>query len=188
MNLLTIKLINVTKKYRKHYVFRNFNLSIDNQRVNFLVSPNGTGKSTLIKIILRLIKFKGIVETNIISYSYCPEKVVLPDFLRVIDFLKLFNIDIIKTHELLDKFKINKDLTISSLSKGMHQKILIIQSLAVDSDSYFFDEPLSGLDKNSESIFINEVNKLYKLGKMIVISSHYIERYQQLNKRIIELG
>lgn len=187
MKLLTIELYNISKKYSRNVVFNNFHLLINNEKVNFLISPNGKGKSTLIKIMLRIISFNGNVFTNCKTFSYCPEKVILPDYVKVIDFLNLFNLDINDALVLLDKFKVDPKLKIKSLSKGMHQKIIIIQCLTTNVDAYFFDEPLNGLDYESENIFIEEIQKLQKKGKMIVIASHYLERYKTLLCNVVEL-
>ena len=187
MKLLTIKLSNVCKKYNKIVVLDNLNVIFDNKKVNFILSPNGMGKTTLIKVILNLTTYNGKISTNCNSFAYCPEKILLPDFIKVINFLYLFNVDKIHTQYLLNKFKLDPNLLIKKLSKGMHQKLLLIQCLAVNVDAYFFDEPLNGLDEESEKVFINEIYRLYSNNKLIVISSHYIERYKMLNCNIFRL-
>ena len=122
MNLLKIKIDKLTKKYGKKIVYQNLNLTINNEKINFLVSPNGTGKSTLIKCILNLITYNGSITSNLLLYAYCPEKVQLPEFLKVKDFLNLFDVNFDKVKELLKKFKINEQLLFRNLSKGMNQK------------------------------------------------------------------
>lgn len=188
MKLLKISINNLTKKYGKKIVFEDFNLMIDNSRINFLISPNGVGKSTLIKCILKLTHYKGNITNDCQKVSYCPEKVTLPSFLRVREFLKLFDIKDEKIEYYLKMFKIDPKARISELSKGMHQKLIIIQTIAVDVDGYFFDEPLNGLDTTSEKILIEELRKLYKLNKLIVIASHYLEKFKILPHNIIELN
>ena len=160
MKLLTIELNNVSKKYRNKIVFNNLNLTMDNNKVNFLVSPNGVGKSTLIKMMLGLIVYKGTISTNCKSYAYCPEKVILPNFIKVIDFISLFDLNKEEALILLKKFNVDSELKISNLSKGMHQKIILVQCLISNVDAYFFDEPLNGLDEESEKIFIEEIKNV----------------------------
>ena len=187
MKLLTIELYDVSKKYRHNVVLSNLNLLINNKKINFLISPNGKGKTTLIKIMLKLISYSGKVITNCKTFAYCPERVILPDYITVIDFLKFFDINEEHALLLLKKFNVKTDSKIRTLSKGMHQKILIVQCLTTNVDAYFFDEPLNGLDYESEKIFVEEVHKLHKKGKMIVIASHYIEKYHLLQNNIINL-
>lgn len=186
--LLEIRTINLTKKYRNNVVLKNLNLNFSNDKINFLVSANGSGKSTLIKCILNLTKYKGKIITNCKVKSYCPEKINLPDFITIKYFLSLFNIDHQKANILLNKFNLKSDLKVSQLSKGMHQKILIIQCLCKEADAYLFDEPLNGLDLNSKLILIDEINKLYKRKKLIIISSHHIEHYKHLEINICNLS
>ncbi len=187
MKLFKINIIDMTKKYGKKTIFQNFNLTIDNSKINFLISPNGVGKSTLIKTILKLTNYKGIINRNYNKVAYCPEKVILPSFLKVIEFLKLFDIKEDKIEYYLTKFKINPTARIGELSKGMHQKLIIIQTIAVDVDGYFFDEPLNGLDSESQLVLIDELYKLYKLKKLIVITSHYLDKFDTLPYNVIEL-
>ena len=74
------------------------------------------------------------------------------------------------------------------LSKGMQQKVLIIQSLIHNADLYIFDEPLSGLDDQTKERFVNEIKKLRKNSKLIVISTHSLKEYRLRVKNVIEMG
>jgi ABC-type multidrug transport system ATPase subunit len=69
----------------------------------------------------------------------------------------------------------------------MHQKLIIIQAIAAEADGYFFDEPLNGLDFQSEQIFIEELFNLSKKHKLIVIASHYLEKYSSLPCNVINI-
>jgi ABC-type multidrug transport system ATPase subunit len=84
--------------------------------------------------------------------------------------------------------KENIDKDIINLSKGMRQKVLIIQNLMVDSDCYIFDEPLSGLDPISQNIFMDEINKLFDNKKLIIIITHFPNQYNFNNKLIIDFN
>ena len=70
-----------------------------------------------------------------------------------------------------------KNTPIIKLSKGTKQKILIIQSLIKECDVYIFDEPLNGLDDNMQGVFVDELKKLKKLNKLILIITHNINAY-----------
>lgn len=184
---LEIKFINVKKRYNKIWIFNGYNGLLDNSKINFLVAQNGVGKSTLIKMILNIINYKGLIETNIKTKSYVPEKINLPDYISVENFFKLISLNEDKKEELILKFKINKKKMIKELSKGMKQKILLIQAISKDVEGYFFDEPLNGLDDRSIEIFINEIFKLYKNNKFILIATHQIKRFENLPINIIRL-
>jgi ABC-2 type transport system ATP-binding protein len=74
---------------------------------------------------------------------------------------------------------------ISSYSKGMKQKLLIISSLLHDPDILFFDEPMSGLDANSVMVFKEIMSSLAAQGKTIFYSSHIMDVVEKISSRII---
>lgn len=77
---------------------------------------------------------------------------------------------------------------ISSYTKGMRQKLLIISSLIHNPDILFLDEPLSGLDANSVLVFKEVLSKLASEGKTIFYSSHIMEVVEKISSRIILLN
>jgi ABC-2 type transport system ATP-binding protein len=74
---------------------------------------------------------------------------------------------------------------ISSFSKGMKQKVLIIASLIHNPDILFLDEPLSGLDANSVMVFKEVLAGLAAQGKTIFYSSHIMDVVEKLSNRIV---
>ena len=189
--MISINITNLTKKYRvglkKQLVLKDINLFITSEKCNFLLGYNGSGKSTLIKCILNHVDYQGKIENNGKKVSYAPEKIVLPDFITVYTFLeqylrikKMYNDEGIKClKHYINLFKLNDHLykNIHQLSKGNKQKINLIQALIINSDIYIFDEPLSGLDNEIKDVFINEIKRLKKLKKLIVISTHSLKDF-----------
>lgn len=188
MSLLKMDIINLTKKYHNRFVYHDFCYYLDNKTINFLKSPNGSGKSTLIKCILNLISYKGMIETNISTFAYMPERIIVPEFIKVYKFLELLNIDMNKAKQLLREFKVNENKYIYELSKGMRQKILLVQALSTISEGYIFDEPLNGLDDDSIEVFKRSVYSLYEENKFILISTHQLEKFDFDNMKVIKLG
>ena len=197
--MISINICNVSKKYRvgfkKQLVLKDINLCITSDKCNFLLGYNGSGKSTLIKCILNHVDDEGKIEKNTKKVSYAPEKVVFPDFITVYTFLLEYiklrkmngEIGIKKLNYYIDLFKLRNHLlkNIHQLSKGNKQKINLIQALIIESDIYIFDEPLSGLDDEIKEIFIEEVKKLRKLKKLIIISTHSLKEFNFKVKRLI---
>ena len=189
-----IKCSNVVKQYNDNIVLNNFNFTFTNSYINFLQGANGTGKTTLILCILDFLKYKGVIRHNMKKLLFQPEKVVLPDYITVKTYLNI----ILKYHkqnclyaeELIKKFNMNDKLEkdIITLSKGMKQKVLLIQTLMVESDCYIFDEPLSGLDPLSQEKFIDEIKKLFNNKKLVIIITHFPEHYNLENKLIIDFN
>jgi len=76
---------------------------------------------------------------------------------------------------------------LSSYSKGMRQKILIVAALLHNPDLLIFDEPLSGLDVTTALIFRNLVSSLAAKGKMILYSSHVLEVVEKICSEVVIL-
>ena len=190
-----IECCNITKKFGHNLVIDRFNYLFNNQNINFITGSNGCGNSTLISCILEFLRFDGIITSNVKKIAYQPEKVILPDYIKTKDYLLLIS----RIHkqdcekridELIRLFGleaiINKDLI--KLSKGMRQKVLLIQTLMIDAGAYIFDEPLNGLDPLSQKKFMEELNKLYQTQKMIIIVTHFIDQYTLEPKKIVNLN
>ena len=144
-----IEIIDYYKKYRNNNVFNNINISFEKGKSYLLIGSNGSGKSTIIKSILGLVKYKGTIIKRVDKFGYVPEKTIIPlnltvyEFLSEVSLLKGLEGDINKViDEELLRWNIysKKHKLIKTLSKGMMQKVAIIQSLLIDNDVYFFDE------------------------------------------------
>lgn len=193
-----INITNLSKKYRNLVVFNDLTITFVSGDMIFLVGNNGSGKSTFIKCLLKLIKYEGNVEDQNISYSYCPEKLIFPDYLTIGDFLSLFgkvkNIDkeslSVKLDYYYNKFNLREHLDkyLIKLSKGTKQKLLIILTLMVDADVYIFDEPLNGLDRTTRRTFYEELRKLHQTSKIVIISTHHLSSYRFKNRKVIDFN
>ena len=185
MNLNIIEINNSVKKYGKTKVLDVNHFCFLHHHTYLLIGANGAGKSTLLKLIIGLIKpSSGVIDLNVSKLAYVPERFTFPENIKVYDFLdKLCKV---KTKEkmedkinyLLDWWKIDRNKKISNLSKGMKQKLLIMQAIILEVDLYIFDEPLNGLDIDAQNDFLNVLKHLKKLGKTIIVCTHYDKYYE----------
>lgn len=189
-----IRINNLSKSYAENLVLDSINCVLNSSKVYFLTSGNGSGKTTFFNCLLREISFDGKIIDQDLIYSYLPDKVKLPIYVKVIDFITMFldnnNIEINnKISYYFELFKISKyrNYYVNQLSKGSKQKVLIILTLLSVADVYLFDEPLTGLDYNSRLIFMEEVKSLQSNNKIVVIASHYYDEYKLSNKEVINL-
>lgn len=180
-----IKLKKVTKKYNNNLILDIESFNFEKGKSYMIVGNNGSGKSTLIKCILGINKINsGSVIINTKNIGYVPERYYFPDFCSIEKFLssilELYSQenkdDLINYY--CDLFSINKKKKLSKLSKGMSQKVLIIQALIHNPDLLIFDEPLNGLDPMSQKKFLHIVDELKEKGKTIIITTHYPSFYQ----------
>lgn len=202
--MITIR--NLSKTYGTKTVLRDINLDIFKGEIIGYIGPNGAGKSTTVKIMLGLIEqFSGeikILGENIQGdnnykrkIGYVPETAEVYENLTAREYLtfvgELYGMSYEdadgKAEKLMDLFGIKNvyDARLSSYSKGMKQKVLIISSLINDPDILFLDEPLSGMDANSVMVFKEVLAELARDGKTIFYLSHIMEVVEKLSNRII---
>lgn len=202
--IITIR--NLSKSFGTKTVLKNINLDIFKGEIIGYIGPNGAGKSTTVKIMLGLIgEFSGEIKIlgkdirGDINYKgkigYVPETAEIYENLTAREYLTFIgelygmayeDVDR-KSEKLMGLFGIKDvyDARLSSYSKGMKQKVLIISSLINDPDILFLDEPLSGMDANSVMVFKEVLAELAKDGKTIFYSSHIMEVVEKLSNRII---
>jgi len=206
--VLSIK--DLTMSYGSKKVLNGIDLEVHRGEIIGYIGPNGAGKSTTVKIMLGLIEgYKGKVEvfgedisTGTYTYKrkigYVPENAEVYDNLTASEYLtlmgELYGLDQKfaehKAYSLMTYFGMEKVFhsRISSYSKGMKQKVLIISSLLHDPDLLFWDEPLSGLDANSMMIIKEILIQLANQGKTIFYSSHIMDVVEKISSRIILLA
>lgn len=190
-------------------VLNEVNLDVYQGQVIGYIGPNGAGKSTTVKIMLGLIEnYMGKVEifgqdiaagdhTYKRKIGYVPENADIYDNLTASEYLtfigEIYGLDKEeagrKGEALMREFGMENvfHTRISSFSKGMRQKVLIISSLLHDPDLLFFDEPLNGLDANSVMIIKEILAQLSEQGKTIFYSSHIMDVVEKISNRIVLL-
>ncbi|HHX00410.1 MAG TPA: ABC transporter ATP-binding protein [Acholeplasmataceae bacterium] len=188
-----INLINLSKSYRNP-VINNISYSFIKGKTYLLVGENGSGKTTLIKLIMGFISpTSGKIEKLTKSISYVPDNLSFPDFLNVNEFLinlgNIYGLNNISDEitDLANDWELDCSLKLSELSKGMRQKVLIIQAFLKAGDVYIFDEPLNGLDKKMQELLSKKIKVLKNEGKTIIIISHQINIFSSLIDVILEI-
>lgn len=203
--IITIR--GLEKSFGDKKVLKGIDLDIYSGQIIGYIGPNGAGKSTTVKIMLGLIgKYAG--EINIFGRNisdgnaeykkkigYVPETADIYDNLTGREYLtfigELYGLDHDEADEkamrLMELFGLKEvyDSRISSYSKGMRQKAVIVSSLLNNPDILFLDEPLSGMDANSVMVFKEVLTELASKGKTIFYSSHIMEVVEKISSRII---
>ncbi|MBN2605380.1 MAG: ATP-binding cassette domain-containing protein [Bacilli bacterium] len=162
------------------------------ERITLLVGKNGSGKSTIMKSLAKLIHYQGYINANPYQISYMCEQPNFPHDVNVMRFIQLLNNvssnprndayinHLLSTFQLFDK----KDSILSELSKGMKAKVNLVQCLMTKADIYLLDEPLSGLDSES----VNRLkDHILNSEKQFIISTHLLDDFKSLNPKVIEL-
>ena len=205
-----LSITDLTMSYGGKQVLKGIDLEVIKGEIIGYIGPNGAGKSTTVKIMLGLIEgYRGKIEIfgqDIAKgdhaykrkIGYVPENADVYDNLTACEYLsftgELYGLD--QKHAEQKAFKLMKEFgleyvfhnRISSYSKGMKQRVLIISSLLHDPDLLFLDEPLSGLDANSMMIIKEMLSLLAAKGKTIFYSSHIMDVVEKISSRIILLA
>lgn len=205
---------NLTKVYRdfwgrqKKTALRALNLKINRGEIFGLLGPNGSGKTTTIKLLLGLLfptdgdaLVFGQPAVNVAKnerIGYLPEESYLYRFLNAeetLDFYgRLFNMtpDVRnkRAGELIEMvgLKADKKRILKEYSKGMRQRIGLAQALINNPDLVILDEPTSGLDPLGTRWMKDLIIDLRSQGKTILMCSHRLEDVQDICNRIAILN
>ncbi|MFJ7887837.1 ABC transporter ATP-binding protein [Lysinibacillus xylanilyticus] len=184
---------NISKQYRDKKIIENATFSICANQIIALVGKNGSGKSTLLKIIAELVDADSgsiVKHRQSLKIGYVPE--VTPSHILFTPEEYLYHMGRIrgmtkkqlqqKTNDLLELFHLQeaRNIRINNFSKGMKQKVMIMQAMLEDTDLLILDEPLSGLDPKAQSDLEETLSILKDRGLSIVLTCHETKLLQHL--------
>ncbi len=206
---VVIKLENLTRNFGNLKAVDNVNLEVCKGETIGLVGPNGAGKTTTIKMIAKILRPTSgriLINTNhhkledlqkvSRTISNMGFLIDIPNFydmtayqlLRYFANLQNYPKDKIdaRIDELLDLFKLEdwKWEKVKTFSKGMTQKLGIIQSILHDPDIIILDEPQTGLDPAARIEIRSYIRELQSLGKTIFVASHMLYEISEVCDKI----
>ncbi len=187
------------------HALKNLNLTVNSGEIFGYLGPNGSGKTTTIKLLLGLIfPTSGAIEilgTSDIASSkvkrnigYLPEGAYYPDFLQGEEILRYYgrlyglagaelNRRIDAVLELVGMTFARKRL-LRGYSKGMRQRIGLAQALISDPQILILDEPTTGLDPIARKEIRDILARLRNEGKTLLISSHELLEVELISDRV----
>ncbi|HUB34358.1 MAG TPA: ABC transporter ATP-binding protein [Bryobacteraceae bacterium] len=202
MEIPVLEALGLYKRYGAVLTVREISFRIRRGEVLGVLGPNGAGKSTIVKMITGLLEpSRGLVlfegeridadpEHFKRNLGYVPEQPDLYGFLTGWEYLELvatlrgltgrrFSE---KAAAMLECFTLygSRDQLISSYSKGMKQRIVVIAAMMHDPALLVLDEPFSGLDVTSALVLRQIIGQLAQSGKAIFFSSPVLEQADRL--------
>lgn len=197
MDLLEIN--HLYKSYDSKNVLCDINLKIKQGKIIGLLGKNGTGKSTLIKLINDLLvpdkgnikvngKAIGVESKKIISYL--PERTYLNKNMTVLEVINYFrdfydNFDSAKAIKLLQDLKLDINQKLSKMSKGMQEKVQLVLVMSRKAKLYILDEPLGGVDPATRDYILDTILNNFSDDASIIISTHLISDIERILDEVI---
>lgn len=200
---IPLELIKVNKRFGNQRVLNDISLSLEPGELFGLIGLNGVGKTTMIKIILDLLKADS-GEARIFGkdsklasargrISYLPEKFQPSRYLKGREYLSLalsyygqkYNHQAARrAAEELDLDPDKLDARVGSYSKGMGQKLGLLGAFLVDQPFLILDEPMSGLDPAARIKLKAMLLRMRSEGKTLFFSSHILSDIDEICDRI----
>jgi ABC-2 type transport system ATP-binding protein len=214
LNELAIRTCGLTKQFDRHIAVNDVDLQVQAGEVYGLIGPNGAGKTTLIRMLAaaeepttgeiyingdRLVRDQSnsLLKQRL---GYLPDDFPLYDDLTVWDYLdyfaRLYNLRqprrTQRLHEVLELVQLTnkRHSLISTLSRGMKQRLSLARTIIHEPVVLMLDEPVSGLDPIARMQFREIIKVLQEAGMTILISSHVLSDLAELctSVGIMELG
>lgn len=184
----------VVKRYMSKTAVNDVSFAVEPGKIYALLGPNGSGKTTWMKMVAGLIKptsgeilFKGnpigieskkkiaYMSTEPFFYNYMTIKDVGKYYQ---DFFEDFSMR--RYEELLSRMELNMSDKAKNLSSGMAAKLKIAATLARKAELYLLDEPLNGIDIIAREHIINTILESAEENTSIVISSHLVDELEKI--------
>jgi ABC-2 type transport system ATP-binding protein len=202
----------LTKMYGELYALNRLNLTLQQGDVYGFIGPNGAGKTTTMRILATLLN-PSWGEATVCGYSiytgskdirrvigYMPDFFGVYDDMKVVEYLEFFaSAYRIKgaarrkiCEEVLELVDLTykRDALVTSLSRGMTQRLGLARTLLHDPQVLLLDEPASGLDPRARIEMRALLKELRNMGKTILVSSHILPELADICNKIgiIEQG
>ena len=199
-----VRLQGVTKTFGRHTAVDHLDLTIPRGSLYGLLGPNGSGKTTTIRMIMGILHpdegsvaifgASDLDETRRSNVGYLPEERGVYRKMKVLDFL-VFMGEIRgltrstgrqRARDWLDRLGLEDwaDKRTEDLSKGMQQKVQFIATVLHEPDFLILDEPFSGLDPINQDVLEGIVRDFHRRGTTILFSTHLMHQAERLCQRV----
>lgn len=189
-----VYLDHVQKLYGKHTALYDVSVNIQPGRIIGLLGPNGSGKTTIIKLINGLLQptsgnvyihgQRPSIETKKVI-SYLPDTTYLDENMKVSEAIRFFqdfysDFNVARAHKLLTDLQLRPEQRLRQLSKGNKEKVQLILVMSREADLYILDEPIGGVDPAARDYILRTIIQNRRPNSSVLISTHLIADVEQV--------
>ena len=195
-----VEIYGVSKSYTSRYAaVNNVSIKLPAGKIIGLLGPNGSGKTTMIKLMNGLLTpDQGIIKIGSVEVgpqtksmvAYLPDKTYLAGNKRIrniLDYFADFYEDFSKEKalEMLSKLGIDPSARMDTLSKGNKEKVQLILVMCRKAKLYLLDEPIAGVDPAARDYILQTILTCYNPEASVIISTHLISDVEQVLDEVI---
>ena len=189
-----LKTEDLCKSYFNKRALQGVNLTIPQGKIVGLLGPNGSGKTTFLKIAAGVLhpssgqilidgQKPGIYTKSIVSYL--PDTEYFFKWMKIKDAVHYFkdfyaDFDEVKACELLEFMKLDVNSSIKSLSKGMKEKLKLTLVLSRKAKLYILDEPLGGVDPTAREKILDAIINNFSENSSMIITTHLVNDIERI--------
>lgn len=193
-----VEIKGLSKSYKRLRALNNIELNIEKGTVLGILGPNGSGKTTLIKIIVGILNGDsgrviidgnepGIASKKVVSYL--SDRNTLYSWMKIEDALKLYkdfydDFDEDKAIKMLEFMKLEKNMKVSQLSKGMKEKLNLTLVLSRKAKLYVLDEPIAGVDPVARDQILNAIIDNLDEDSTMLITTHLVRDMENIFDKV----
>ncbi len=190
---------NLCKTYGHKSALNGISLQLQPGKIIGLLGPNGSGKTTFLKLInglltpsagSLLINGKPPGRESKAIVAYLPERTYLNDSMKVREALHFFadfysDFDLQRAEEMLRNLNIETTARLKTLSKGTKEKVQLILVMSRQARWYCLDEPIAGVDPAARDYILRTIINNYNPEASVLISTHLITDIEQVLDEVI---
>lgn len=196
-NLLSVKDLSYKKNQKQ--ILHDVNLNLEKGKIIALLGENGAGKTTLMRIIAGVAKnYKGTISLEGATkeadrkarLSFTDGLTGFSDSTKIKDIVNFYinifeDFDADQFDQLREFMKLDLDMKLSQLSRGMREKLIIALTFSRKVDLYLLDEPFGGIDAMARKKIINSIILWKAEDATILISDHFVNEIAALLDEVV---